>query len=130
MCKYAHDPRCCHFAEKETEGVKLRKDAMEQDRASRQQLAEKRDMEEELGTLRMKISSATDGAKKATAQAESAMQVAREEVQTALSQACSPCLCTFAHFSTPGVRCMKIILISSFTHAWHRCRRAAVLDIR
>eukprot|EP00892_Ulva_mutabilis_P003345 jgi/Ulvmu1/1382/UM011_0110.1 len=71
---------------KEAEIVKLRKDAMEQDRSSRKQIAAKRDMEEELGTLRMKISSATDGAKKATAQAESAMQVAREEVQTEFSQ--------------------------------------------
>lgn len=76
------------FAEKEGEAVKLRKDGMERDRATRKQIAEKRDMEEELGTLRTKISNATDGAKKATAQAESAMQVARAAVTKELSQVC------------------------------------------
>lgn len=66
--------------------MNLRKDAMERDRATRKQLAQKKDMEEELGTLRTKISNATDGARKATAQAESAMQVARDAVSKELSQ--------------------------------------------
>lgn len=78
-------------AEKEAEAVKLRKDGIERDRATRKQIAQKRDMEEELGTLRTKISNATDGAKKATAQAESAMQVAREAVSKELSQVCLEC---------------------------------------
>lgn len=75
-------------AEKEAEAIKLRKDGMDRDRASRKQISETRNLEEELGTLRTKISNATEGAKKATAQAESAMQVAREAVTKELSQAC------------------------------------------
>lgn len=82
--------QCCNFfpraAAKLAENAELRKSSMESDKKSRKQTTETQDMKEELQTLRLKITKATEDLKQAQATANNAMEEARVAVTSELSQ--------------------------------------------